>query len=1494
MKEVKAILSHNGFYSQHYLQEALTSDASQSAAQGEGLKALKSKIEETLLEVDYVLNSKDGVTARREISEQVIQALGYFDKNAEISKLTERIVLPSTGNPAIKIEIERGFDLKGEGRFLIIYSDQVLEAGDNDEVDETEDFGEESFLQRSVTLKRDQADGRLFKTSWSKLIDAIFSDDERLDCSWLLIANAGHLYLFERGKWEDTRAILELDLHMLFELNSLETYKTAEALFGPSAFPIDSADFFHEHIAQKAHKKATEVTKALRESVRESIEILANAILAANKVTPLATLKKFDLSDERERGQAAGEIFDQSLKYVYRMLFLLFTESQEQSKGALPVHSRPYQMGYSLEKLRDLEGIPLLSEADTISQGNFIQKTLNHAFRIYFEGYHSNSMPKPESEVERPESDALGFTFPSLGTNLFDPKTTSLFLEAKIRDFDLQKVIRKMSLAQVGSGKAKRTHRVHYAGLGLNQLGAVYEGLLALKPEILGQKVVLLAKEDKELAHRYVPYSLRDQFDEKELAYDEDERLKVLEQGEFVLTPAGLDRKFSASFYTPEVLTRFLAKEAVEALLKEDASLARMEEVKILEPAMGSGAFLNAVVDELSARMAKEYEKRAKIKREYELEKLTQKGKPQEEIRGLLPKVESLQWYERKAKDYLMKNSVYGVDLNPTAVELAKVSLWLNCLHEDGNLPFLDLKLRLGNSLVGAWVDRFFVEGLNLPKWFFPSPEAINPHLTEDFLGNKKNKFITDEAEIARLKGIQNQYKELAADPGTLQELTALHMQVDKLYAEHIDLREQYQGKIREAESADEKDRLAKEYLGKSVAYNQLRFAMDLWCSLWFWPHSRLKDIPNAKSFLQGLKWALTEEIGYGHALNEQIEKFGIKWLKVAREVSLEQKFFHYDLEFAEVFSKGGFDLVLGNPPWAQVRWEEADFFEMWKPGIHLARMDAGRQRSVYAEYLKTSKEAVIDYKDRKAKVVGLTNFLKRSGTYPFEDKSSVNTYKYFYQRFYSGAKQGGIHAMIAQDGVISDDDCKAMKPAFYAELEAMYRFRNHLLLFDVADLVPFCAWIAQRGEKSVSFDLIDNLNHPDTVAKCFTESILAPYRGMKNDLGDFELRGHPRRIVKVDKDLLVALAKFQNVVPLEAQLPTIHGEIEKDILIKLANCPTRLDEDRFYTWTQFHETQGPIDGLFERHFNSTGDIKKRVMTGPNVFVGSPAFKNPRPSMRNKADFDSVDLTISPDDFFPATVYKATATGLASPAYNAETPWNKKHVEQYRIFSRQQVSTTGARTLQSAILPPGPTHVNSMMSLSFKDEAELPRVSGLFNSLIFDFLTRSISGGTIGKAVYQMTPTLSDEQLQSPLAPALTARAMRLSCVSSYYAELWKRQYTLEWKDWEVDSPFKPTLSYAKLSSVWQRDSCIRDWRQREQALCETDALVAILFGFSKETLLNLYRSQFGVLQKNLSDLAGRDGTREEGHFPRYEMMSLAYDAAQKFLSGQKKSKKSA
>jgi len=1480
--EGKVVRSRN-FYPTHYLNEVFAEDIAGLSASGANLLQLRQDALKKLAIVAEVQNNNTDVEdSLSELARQIIASLGFFEQNSTSAQNTVELAIEkaSHGRSVYSLNLERRIQLKdGSEIWLAIepsfacnaqQCEQILEAGCSPAVRETDDTGE---------LK------------WRDTVNHVF-DSDHFNVSWVMVSTGTTLCLFERNRWiEEHEAWLEADLRELWELNSPEYAKMVDVLFSTKAFAISSPESWHNLIATNAHKKATEVSRALRDTVRQSVELLANEVLAHHAKSPLAHWKGRDLGNADHREVCSRELFEQVLRVVYRMLFILVVEGQPQSKRALPIESQAYQQGISLEKLRDLENTSLVGDAS--SSGSFIWQTLQHQTKVYFSGFNPKRVTSPTADDR---TDSLGFSFPQLGIHLFNPSSTPLFESINISDRTMQQMIRRLSLAQTGTGKKRRTYRVYYGSLSLNRLGEVYEGLLSLRPQILNENMYVLVRDPKEHAPRLIPVTKAKQQETEEFQLDDSGNRIVRQKGEFALTPTGFERKLSASYYTPEELTNFLASEAVDCLLgKEERAksyevtcsrIPRIENIKICEPAMGNGAFCNAVVNELSTRLAKLYVQRAEFA---SLQTASYK----------LSDVESSRSFEEqrgRAKEHILRNGVYGVDLNPTAVDLARVSLWLNALHRGGDLPYLDLKLRCGNSLVGAWIKRHRTDIDKAPHFLFPMPEMLEAHLEGKFLNDGKRPFL-DASGRSFVQGRKSDLTDFSnlrkgiTDAKLKSRIETLTKKIDCLFDEHTSLRARFQDEVsREfGLSPASRELRALKFFKEDTAYNQLRGMMDLWCSLWFWPHSELKQFPTTDAFLQAMEFFAETSCAYGGPeLDKQIAASGLKFLKIARAVALKERFFHWELEFPEVFARGGFDLVLGNPPWAPVRWEEGDFFDSLDFGVSSTQGDYGIKYKEYdAILLKDEKNALL-YKEAWCNRAAYVAFLNTSNTYEFGDSSKTNTYKFFYQRFLQVTKRGGIHAMIAQDGLVTDNGNISARPTFYSELERGFRFVNELQLFsEVHHCVQYFIWLSRRGKKEANFEFIDNLYHPETVARCRQESVHAPYRGMKNENSKWELRGHPKRINLIDKKGLEILASIAGCDdPMITSLPIVHGEPELSIMNILAGNSSKLEigsEVHFSPF--FNETNAPRDGLIRRNSQHGKGIERSVLTGPNIFVANPSVKLPNNPCRHNQDYSDIDLTNIPDDFFPHTLYEITDAGLKSDGYNKQTPWGVREVDNYRVFIREFVGIASNRTLQTAIIPPLAGHVHAIVSLAFKDPSRMTEFAGLSSSLAFDFLARSISGGHIGKGVLNSFPSLTASQEASSLVSHLYIRTLRLNCISSHYSDLWRHSWSHLFLSATLPSKFSPKFDYSKLGPKWQRQSALRDPHEREQALCEIDAIVAILFGISKQDLLDLYRSQFGVLQKNLQDFPNQIPNPERFHFPRYRAMSEAYDACLELMN---------
>ncbi len=367
--------------------------------------------------------------------------------------------------------------------------------------------------------------------------------------------------------------------------------------------------------------------------------------------------------------------------------------------------------------------------------------SIEQLFRLVRHGFHaeedllSGTSTTPQAP-RKPQSH--GFSMRPLDSRLFREDATPLLNQVKLRNHVLQRVLRLMSLSRPGTRRGQgrrgtastRRGRISYAQLGINQLGAVYEALLAYRGFFAEEdlyEVKPAGKAHDALATAYfVPQRDLAQYAEEERAFsagsarglpleetvqDRDEngrlKLRVHKRGTFVYRLAGRHRQKSASYYTPESLTRTVVKHALRELVADATPADDILNVTVCEPAMGSAAFLNEAVNQLAERYLE--------RKQRELNRRIEHADYADEL--------------QRARHRIADRSVFGVDLNPVALELAEVSLWLNGIHRDGHVPWFGFQLTCGNSLVGARRQTYPRARLTKQRkadlWFNSAPQRV-------------------------------------------------------------------------------------------------------------------------------------------------------------------------------------------------------------------------------------------------------------------------------------------------------------------------------------------------------------------------------------------------------------------------------------------------------------------------------------------------------------------------------------------------------------------------------------------------------------------------------------------------------------------------------------------------------------------------------------------------------------------------------------------------
>ena len=485
--------------------------------------------------------------------------------------------------------------------------------------------------------------------------------------SYILLVSGGAIVLLDRDRWGEgiwlganlDDAVARHDTRQRGELASLTGLFSADAIN-----PGDDAQSILAGLLERAATESAGVSKELRHGIRRSVELLANEVIRDLRYRQKGAWRDIDSRD----------LTRQSLRYLYRIIVLLFAEARPEL-GILPADDPDYQSGYSMARLRDTALVEL--QSDHARNARHLQHSLNVLFRLVNDGH--------AAEETLGNDDSRELVFPGLRSSLFGPVACSHIDRAHLPDEVLQQVIANLCFTRPKAGQ--RRQAVSYATLGINQLGAVYEGLMAYSGFLAREPLFEVDKDgDPDNGSWVIPVDRADEFPDEvfltEEALDGSTRRVRYEDGDFVFRLSGRDRQRSASYYTPEVLTEFTVRHALDVLFDENPDLTSEDilNLTVCEPALGSGAFLNEAISQLAERYLKAV---------------------QDETGDTIDP-DRYQLELQRAKAHFAINQAYGVDLNRTAVELAEVSLWLNCMHDGLQAPWFGARLRSGNSLIGA------------------------------------------------------------------------------------------------------------------------------------------------------------------------------------------------------------------------------------------------------------------------------------------------------------------------------------------------------------------------------------------------------------------------------------------------------------------------------------------------------------------------------------------------------------------------------------------------------------------------------------------------------------------------------------------------------------------------------------------------------------------------------------------------------------------------
>jgi hypothetical protein len=957
---------------------------------------------------------------------QLLQALGYTLNRQALALPSEKMQLPVMlrlnrhGHPWLVV---------AESPFCLPDASLPTDWLPEDPLDQTVDASSE-------TPELDN-DLKPFIGLWSEALPQIFRQEDAP--RWLMLLSGSQIQLFDRHTWAQGR-YLRFDLDDAFGRRESAAFEAMALLLGATTLAPDaeSEEPLHERLLGQSHRFTHGVSKALQGQVRLAITAIANAWVEDRRNRKLSYLKLADDEPALPNGTTEGTreidaetLRHESLVFVYRLLFCLYAEAHGSDLGALPINDDIYRLGYSMEALRDLAD---MSEGGFSSEnGAYYHQHLSKLFGLIHAGFSETyGAPATESSAAVPpaptfahQDDLFGsvqqalqlgsrreqldtgrakhFTIQPLTATLFDPSSTPLIDRARLPNRVLQQVIRWLSMGV--DEKTGTIGRIDYGNLGVVQLGAVYEGLLSWKGFFATEDLIQVCSTKKQKASTgdedeaaeseeededeapppprrgaqasvfddaipadlptwFVPEAQKDQFKPGEIIVEKRTgKPRVYKRGEFILHLNGIDRAESASYYTPEVLTEALVREVLAERLK-DITPERADDIlklTLCEPAMGSAAFINEATRQLAHAYLKLKQAQA----------------------GQTIAPDRYEDEHRRVKHWIATRNVYGVDLNPTAVELGALSLWLGSMHRlrvrEGNkdgasssgspdiykvgaVPWFGLRLRAGNSLIGArravWKAKqltdgdFFGKDAAIPRLLAPGEargaDEVYHFLVwdEDMAPAARDKLMKQhwktECDIVA-EWQKKQVKKKWTAPESKLAL-ALSQRIDELWASYATARHAALEKtactasvwptpsesttaLKPGPTLVEQEAVKATLEAESGPFQRLRLVMDAWCSLWFWPLDWANELPSRDAWLASLELLLETakldesnrammQLRIGQAfdvealhaatiddgtLDAEEAAALVPWFAHGRNVLKDQPFHHWELVFPEV-----------------------------------------------------------------------------------------------------------------------------------------------------------------------------------------------------------------------------------------------------------------------------------------------------------------------------------------------------------------------------------------------------------------------------------------------------------------------------------------------------------------------------------------------------------------------------------------------------------------
>ncbi|KNY14382.1 restriction endonuclease [Shinella sp. SUS2] len=800
---------------------------------------------------------------------------------------------------------------------------------------------------------------------------------------WGILTNGGKWRLYHSGARSVSEQFFEVDLASVLGIPG----------YGDGLFALDDDQrrhalrvfalvFRREAFLPSATDTRTFHVRALEEGRFYEERVAADlSNLVFDHVYPLLARSLAD----RAVDAPLQDVREAALILLYRLLFILYAED----RNLLPVNDRRYDDYGLRDRVR-------LDVGDRKDSGDTFSTTAARYWSVL------DDLCRAIDEGD------VSIGLPPYNGGLFDADRTPLLRRVRLSDSVMAEVIDKLSFERTDGARKY----INYRDLSVQQLGSIYERLL---------------------------------------------EHEVVREGAIVdIRPNIFARKSSGSYYTPDDLVNLIIRETLQPLIEARLTAFREKaqelatsdqdegrklgilrrfdpaekllDLKICDPAMGSGHFLVSLVDYMADQVIT-----AIAETETMVEWADYISPLADRIEGIrntiLGNAEERNWTvdpeqlddRHIIRRMILKRCVYGVDKNQMAVELAKVALWLHSFTVGAPLSFLDHHLRCGDSLFGSWVKTGIEKATA-----YGSPLLLHEPV-KTALGSA--------ASMQTIEGLPD-------------------------------------AEIAEAHRSQEIFEGVQVMTAPLNAFLSLLHAIE-------WQD--LKGKNNAKA-IQGFfdgSFGDPFEIALGRREPKVRDDHGrrfVEILAIARELMAEERFLNWQVAFPGVWSDwegdgltGGFDAIIGNPPWDKMKLQQVEWFAARRREIALAQRAADRKRMI-DELEAAGDPLAIDFRKASERAGAATRMARAGGDYPLLSGGDINIYSLFVERAMVLVKRNGMVGLLTPSGIASDKTASVFFKgvATQGRLKALYDFENGRQGINSAPFFPdvhrsfkFCAFVA-------------------------------------------------------------------------------------------------------------------------------------------------------------------------------------------------------------------------------------------------------------------------------------------------------------------------------------------------------------------------------------------------------------------------------------------------